>query len=253
MEITSTPATSALPGDDARSSLRYLILALTFGTEIEERLEIDTSSTAESSNPTPNPVQQVNESTTVQLQSRAARLDAQGLSVTGQAKPEVEINDPLAIDLNGDGFNTTSVENGIWFDINGDGEKQLTSFVTGDDAFLALDRNNNGKIDSGKELFGDQHGARNGFEEARNLDSNGDGYLDAMDEQFHRLSLLSLDANNELQQQSLSDAGITRINLGYRDVNQAINVYDSIRQLGSVETIDGLRLAAADLMLGAKT
>ncbi|WP_426417311.1 hypothetical protein [Aestuariirhabdus sp. LZHN29] len=235
---------------DARASLRYQILAQTFGIRIDASPVIDQSS--QTTTDTLSAVQQATEGVRAQIETHTTAVVASQRLQLQASSQEVEVNDPLAIDLGGDGFATTSVSQGIWFDINGDGSKELTSFVTGDDAFLAMDRNQNGIIDGGRELFGDQHGASNGFEQAAKLDSNGDGYLDAMDEQFHRLSLLSLGADHQLQQQSLDEAGIARINLSYQNTNQAINTYDSIRQLGTVETVSGLTLASADLMLGAQ-
>ena len=59
-------------------------------------------------------------------------------------------------------------------DLDADGRMDSISVPTGDDALLALDRNGNGRIDDGRELFGDQHGAANGFAELARFDDNGD-------------------------------------------------------------------------------
>ncbi|HQO35523.1 MAG TPA: hypothetical protein PLG59_12720, partial [bacterium] len=61
------------------------------------------------------------------------------------------MSDPVVLDLDGDGIELTSAGNGVEFDITGDGTTETTAFATGDDAFLALDRNGNGQIDNGRE------------------------------------------------------------------------------------------------------
>jgi hypothetical protein len=65
--------------------------------------------------------------------------------------------DPLILDLDGDGIETVGVDpnNPILFDHDGDGIKNGTGWVKPDDGFLVLDRNGNGVIDNGTELFGD--------------------------------------------------------------------------------------------------
>lgn len=65
-------------------------------------------------------------------------------------------NSPLIFDLDDEGFHLTSAEDGVLFDIDGDGDLDRIAWTRGDsgNAWLALDRNGNGMIDDGTELFG---------------------------------------------------------------------------------------------------
>jgi hypothetical protein len=97
---------------------------------------------------------------------------------------------PLVLDLGGDGIEPTSSAAGARFDLLGVGAIQ-TSWVKGDDALLALDRDGNGRIESGLELFGEATpgGHADGFAALGSLDSNGDGVIDARDARFGELRL----------------------------------------------------------------
>ena len=95
----------------------------------------------------------------------AASANSDGLTQQSQlnvtvgtaAKPQpVQQTDPLVLDLAGNGFTTRGLDDAVRFDLTGDGRPESISAPKGDDALLALDRNGNGRIDSGKELFGDQ-------------------------------------------------------------------------------------------------
>lgn len=169
-----------------------------------------------------------------------------------QVEGVVQQSDPITLDLDGDGIELTSHTNGARFDILGNGRAVNTAFVTGGDAFLALDRNGNGIIDSGRELFGDQNGAANGFEELRMLDSNRDGVVDANDEAFDQL-LLFRDNGNGITEPgeliSLRDAGIEAILLGYRDVIEAAAGGNRIAQAASYRRVDGTYGRAVDSIL----
>ena len=67
------------------------------------------------------------------------------------------VYDPLVLDLDGDGVELISENNwnGVLFDFNGNGIKTATQWVSSDDGLLVWDRNGNGKIDNGSELFGE--------------------------------------------------------------------------------------------------
>ena len=168
----------------------------------------------------------------------------------GDSSQQVAKADPLALDLNGDGFKTTGVHNAVSFDINGDGVIDRSSFIAPGDAFLALDRNGNGNIDNGLELFGDQHAAGNGFLELQKFDENHDNKIDAADSIFDQLKLMSLDSNGNQQLQSLSQAGIRSIGLRFENTQQALNNYDSVNQIGRYEREDGTGGEVGDVMLG---
>jgi hypothetical protein len=122
---------------------------------------------------------------------------------------------PLLIDVNGDGYSLTSAANGVVFDLRANGMPKKFSWTApdSDDAWLALDRNGNGLIDDGSELFGNSTphsgGGRdtNGFKALAFYDlsengGNGDGVIDSHDAVFPRL-LVWVDKNHN----GVSDAG----------------------------------------------
>ena len=69
---------------------------------------------------------------------------------------------PLIVDLDGDGVETTTVENGAYFDHDNNGFAEKTGWVGKDDGLLARDLNGNGQIDDGTELFGNNSVLSNG-------------------------------------------------------------------------------------------
>jgi hypothetical protein len=164
----------------------------------------------------------------------------------------VQQSDPIMFDLDNDGYELSSYTNGANFDITGSGKAVNTAFVNGGDAFLAIDRNGNGQIDSGKELFGDQNGAANGFEELRKLDSNKDGKIDSADADFKKLWLFKDNGDGKTGEGeliSLKDAGIVEISLDYRNVNQQTAGGNKLAQLAAYRRADGSTGTAADAVL----
>jgi hypothetical protein len=101
--------------------------------------------------------------------------------------------DPLILDLDNDGLETINVADGAYFDHDGNGFAEQTGWASSDDGLLVIDRNNNGTIDNGQELFGDQtilqngQTATDGFQALAELDSNNDGVIDANDAAFSNL------------------------------------------------------------------
>jgi hypothetical protein len=96
------------------------------------------------------------------------------------------------------------------FDLDGDGMAEMLPLFTSGSGYLALDLNGNGKIDSGKELFGPQSG--NGFAELALLDFDGNGWIDADDPAFDKLSVWTPDAEGGVMH-SLADMGIGALGL----------------------------------------
>ena len=165
---------------------------------------------------------------------------------------EVQQADPLVFDLDGDGIELTSHTDGASFDILGNGQRAQVAFVTGGDAFLALDKNGNGAIDDGRELFGDQGGAANGFEALRALDANADGLVNALDPQFQSLRLFRDNGDGRTgagELISLADAGIAEIDLNYINTNLSASGGNRLAQLGSFTRTNGSRGVAADALL----
>ena len=168
------------------------------------------------------------------------------------ASTEVMQSDPITLDLDGDGIELSSYKNGARFDITGEGKEVTTAFVTGGDAFLAIDLNNDGIINSGKELFGDQNAAANGYKELAQYDSNHDGLINADDTDFDKLLLFRDDGDGKTEEGeliSLADAGIAELNVGYKDVMQAAAGGNQIKQVSTYKRANGQTGNTADAIL----
>lgn len=100
------------------------------------------------------------------------------------------------------------------FDLNADGSKENIHFVQGG-GFLALDRNGDGKINNGSELFGPTSG--DGFAELKALDSDGNGWIDENDPAYQKLQVWTKDDKGADKYASLKAANVGALYLGHVD------------------------------------
>jgi hypothetical protein len=115
--------------------------------------------------------------------------------------------DPLVINL--DGKQVALREGSVSFDLNGDGTSEQVHFVNEGSAFLALDKNGDGSINSGKELFGPQSG--NGFQDLAAYDNDQNQVIDENDAVFSQLRLYNKDADGNDQLTTLAEKGVGAI------------------------------------------
>ncbi len=142
---------------------------------------------------------------------------------------------PVLIDVSGDGLALSSGTDGVYFDVDADGsaERRAWTLAGSDDAWLALDRNGNGVIDDGAELFGDhtpqpeppEGVAKNGFLALAVFDraengGNSDGWIDRRDSIFPSLRLWQDENHNGLSESeelhALPELGLKRVDLDYK-------------------------------------
>lgn len=122
----------------------------------------------------------------------------------------VAMKDPLVIHFDGPVGALSDLR--FAFDLDADGQTDALPFVGAGSGFVALDRNGNGQIDDGRELFGAQSG--DGFADLAALDDDANGWIDAADVVFDRLQVWRLGAGGQPQLQGLAEAGVGALHLG---------------------------------------
>ena len=167
---------------------------------------------------------------------------------------------PIIIDVDRNGYHLTSVDDGVLFDIDGDGSLDRVGWTRAEseDAFLALDRNGNGRIDDGRELFGNytpahpglrSFTAANGFEALRFLEGPSYGpaerneSLNVRDSAYGKLVLWTDRNHNGLSEpdelQPVSAAGLLEIGTDYKTARRRDAFGNEFRQRAKVRWQDG--------------
>lgn len=148
--------------------------------------------------------------------------------------------DPLVLNFGSDTVSISDVKHE--FDLDLDGKSDEFNFVGSGSGFLALDKNSDGKINDGSELFGPTNG--NGFNELKAYDSDKNGWIDENDDVFSKLIIWTKDENGEENLYSLKekDVGALYLNSAYTRFNlndSANNVQGVMRESSTYLKEDG--------------
>ena len=187
------------------------------------------------------------ETTTFSAQGVVNTADGQEVSIdvsvtmsrsfTAEVSETVEmgaaLKDPLVINFSGTAAELT--ERSFQFDIDADGTSDQISFVGPGSGFLALDRNGDGQVNDGSELFGTQSG--NGFADLAAYDGDGNGFIDRGDSVFERLRVFMQDGAGNRQLAALGATGVEAIYLGHTSTpfeikNEQNELQGAVRETG---------------------
>jgi hypothetical protein len=136
-------------------------------------------------------------------------------SFTAAENTTIRLGDAKAVDplvLNFAAASASASNTKFAFDLNVDGKTEQISFVGPGSGILALDRNGDGFINNGDELFGPQSG--NGFDDLSKLDGDRNQWIDENDDVYDRLQIWVKDESGSDRLFALADKGIGAIYLG---------------------------------------
>lgn len=165
---------------------------------------------------------------------------------------EVILTDPLVINLDSDSAEVTDQK--FFFDLDADGKKEEISSLGQGSGFLAYDKNGDGAINDGSELFGTKSG--DGFADLARYDEDGNGWIDENDSIFSNLKVWVKNEDNSDRLLDLKEANVGAIYLGSANtqfhLNDAVTNQNNaviqktgvfLRETGEVGTIQHVDLA----------
>ena len=144
----------------------------------------------------------------------------------------VDLTDPLVINLDGNIAGLSDQK--FMFDIDADGEEESISYLQGGSGYLALDKNGDGVINDGSELFGTKSG--DGFADLAEYDADGNGWIDENDPIFDKLLIWAKDANGKDELYTLKEAGVGAICLQRAATDFSLNSQKDNTQNGQIRS-----------------
>lgn len=144
----------------------------------------------------------------------------------------VDLTDPLVINLDGNIAGLSDQK--FMFDIDADGEEESISYLQGGSGYLALDKNGDGVINDGSELFGTKSG--DGFADLAEYDADGNGWIDENDPIFDKLLIWAKDENGNDELYTLKEAGVGAICLQRAATDFSLNSQEDNTQNGQIRS-----------------
>lgn len=164
----------------------------------------------------------------VELNMSRRFMEEQNISVRIGEEPRLK--DPLVINFDGNAAELSSSK--FQFDIDSDGREDQISLLSSNSGFLALDKNGDGTINNGGELFGATSG--NGFEDLAAYDEDGNRWIDEADSIYSKLRIWSPDENGESELIALGSKDVGAIYLGNANTQFNLNDIDTNQMNGQV-------------------
>ncbi len=174
----------------------------------------------------------------IQVNMKREFLAKSSLTVRGG---DAKIVDPLVI--NYDGPAADLKQTSFVFDLDTDGNDEAMAALSGRSGFLAVDKNGDGAINNGTELFGPSTG--DGFTELKALDSDGNSWIDGTDPAFEHLRIWSRDGSGNDFLVALAQKGVGAVYVG--SVSAPFSVKDDSNALQAQNTKIGIYLKDSGL------
>lgn len=153
-----------------------------------------------------------------------------------QIRVGAALKDPLVINFSGKAAELTA--NTLSFDIDMDGQSDTIHQLAEHSGYLALDKNNNGEIDNGSELFGAKSG--DGFKELAAYDEDNNGFIDENDSIWQKLQIWVQHDDGSSSMFTLADKDIGALHLGQTSTEWDLSGGQYSRELAGQVRATGL-------------